>query len=66
MATFRTAPRPPALMRSTTRTRTVFVAGRIWSATCSPLEMLGYDQLRDSRVHGAPQVRARDLRSRPS
>jgi len=35
------------------RTRTVFTEGGIWG-NCSPLEMLGYDQPRDSHFHERP------------
>jgi hypothetical protein len=63
-ATFRTAPRPPTLMRYRTRTRTALMARQDLACSPSPLEMLGYLQPRDFDVHGVAHVRANDLANR--
>jgi hypothetical protein len=48
------APRPPALNWGQARTRTWSIDSGIGylERDCSPLEMLGYHQPRDSHVHG--------------
>jgi len=63
-ATFRSAPRPSTLKRYGTRTRKASMARQDLACSRSPLEMLGYLQPRDFRVHGAAQVRANDLANR--
>ena len=51
-ANFHTAPRPSALMGRQARSRAVCMVEQDVLPTHSPLERLGYDQPRDSPVHG--------------
>jgi hypothetical protein len=68
-ATVRTAPKPSTHTRRRARTRTESVRRQDRERGCSPLEMLGYDQPRDSGVNGVAQMPTRcalvHLRSSP-
>ncbi len=58
-AAFRTAPRPLAFARPSASTRTVSMGTQNLDGRRGSLEILGYDQPRDSQVHGVDLVRVR-------
>gem|GEM_PF-2428853 len=51
-ATFCVAPRPSAFTRHAARTRRMAMTTQDRRTSCLPSQMLGYDQPRDSHVHG--------------